>query len=114
MWMIDFTYPEGVLEPDALATAVDRLTESLLRHPVSRRYFRWQTVRGVYVAREDLASREWTFGAIERLGERMRRSGRRRRALPGRLRRRPWSVRCSGVCLDGRPVVRPGRSAAYP
>jgi len=32
MPMIDLTYPEGALEPDALATAVDRLTESLLRN----------------------------------------------------------------------------------
>ncbi len=32
MPMIDFTYPEGALEPGALATAVDRLTESLLRN----------------------------------------------------------------------------------
>jgi phenylpyruvate tautomerase PptA (4-oxalocrotonate tautomerase family) len=32
MPMIDFTYPEGALELDALATAVDRLTESLLRN----------------------------------------------------------------------------------
>ncbi len=32
MLMIDFTYPEGALDPDALATAVDRLTESLLRN----------------------------------------------------------------------------------
>src|SRR5215207_6834636 len=32
MPMIDFTYPEGALEADALATAIDRLTESLLRN----------------------------------------------------------------------------------
>jgi hypothetical protein len=30
MPMIDFTYPAEVLEPNALATAVERLTESLL------------------------------------------------------------------------------------
>jgi len=32
MPMIDFTYPEGALEPEALATCVERLTESLLRN----------------------------------------------------------------------------------
>jgi len=32
MPMIDFTYPEGALEPDALATALDRLTGALLRN----------------------------------------------------------------------------------
>ena len=32
MPMIDFTYPERSLEPEALAFAVDRLTESLLRN----------------------------------------------------------------------------------
>ena len=32
MPMIDFTYPEGALEPDALAETVERLTEALLRN----------------------------------------------------------------------------------
>ncbi|HET8565509.1 MAG TPA: hypothetical protein VFL77_03450 [Solirubrobacterales bacterium] len=32
MPMIDFTYPEGALDPEALATAVDKLTAALLRH----------------------------------------------------------------------------------
>jgi phenylpyruvate tautomerase PptA (4-oxalocrotonate tautomerase family) len=32
MPMIDFTYPEGVLEPDAVAAAVERLTAALLLH----------------------------------------------------------------------------------
>jgi phenylpyruvate tautomerase PptA (4-oxalocrotonate tautomerase family) len=32
MPMIDFTYPEGALEPEALAIAVDKLTEALLRN----------------------------------------------------------------------------------
>ncbi|HEV3093841.1 MAG TPA: hypothetical protein VGY30_04925 [Solirubrobacteraceae bacterium] len=32
MPMIDFTYPEGAIEPAALAIAVDKLTAALLRH----------------------------------------------------------------------------------
>jgi phenylpyruvate tautomerase PptA (4-oxalocrotonate tautomerase family) len=32
MPMIDLTYPEGALEPDARADAVERLTAALLRH----------------------------------------------------------------------------------
>jgi len=32
MPMIDFTYPKGALEPEAVAVAVDKLTAALLRH----------------------------------------------------------------------------------
>lgn len=32
MPMIDFTYPEGALEPDAVGAAVERLTAALLQH----------------------------------------------------------------------------------
>jgi hypothetical protein len=49
MPMIDFTYPEGALEPDSLATAVDRLTESLLRNEAATDNERIRAIAWTYV-----------------------------------------------------------------
>jgi hypothetical protein len=49
MPMIDFTYPEGALEPDALATAVDRLTESLLRNEAATDNERIRAIAWTYL-----------------------------------------------------------------
>lgn len=49
MPMIDFTYPEGALEPDALATAVERLTESLLRNEAATDNERIRAIAWTYL-----------------------------------------------------------------
>ena len=49
MPMIDLTYPEGALEPDALAIAVDRLTESLLRNEAAIDNERIRAIAWTYV-----------------------------------------------------------------
>ncbi len=49
MPMIDFTYPEGTLEPGALATAVERLTESLLRNEAATDNKRIRAIAWTYL-----------------------------------------------------------------
>lgn len=49
MPMIDFTYPEGSLGPEALAGAVDRLTESLLRNEAATDNERIRAIAWTYV-----------------------------------------------------------------
>lgn len=49
MPMIDFTYPTGALEADAVATAVDRLTESLLRNEAATDNERIRAIAWAYV-----------------------------------------------------------------
>jgi phenylpyruvate tautomerase PptA (4-oxalocrotonate tautomerase family) len=49
MPIIDFTYPRGALEPEALATAVEHLTESLLRNEAATDNERIRAIAWTYL-----------------------------------------------------------------